>query len=311
MSHEKKLLVDVFQAYFYRKDNAGNRKLVFMSENLTSGGIVSSQENTDVRNGQGNGLFAILPGQKDITVNLTENVFSFEALELNSAATKTAGAAVTSEAITSVKSYRAGKAPIGAAENGATATPNANLSATHKVIKLDKIPVNAKEVSVEINGKELVNGNASSKKKPGTAVTSASAIVEGEFMVVKGKNGTEFDGQATEAYIVLINADATKLDNQTLKVMPYVYKTKAGKTTTLTIDSKTFAEGGELWLQTIEKDEKQKATAYVYFVFEKAMPEGNFEINTVSEVQPNDMTINMRILPNEDGELYRIIREEI
>ena len=308
MSHEKKLLVDVFQAYFYRKDNAGNRKLVFMSENLTSGGIVSSQENTDVRNGQGNGLFAILPGQKDITVNLTENVFSFEALELNSAATKTAGATVTSEAITSVKSYRAGKAPIEAAVNGTTS--NTTLSNTHKVIKLDKIPVNAKEVSIEINGKELVNGNASSKATSGKPVTSASAIVEGEFMVVKEKNGDAFDGQGT-AYIVLIKADADKLTNQTLKVMPYVYKTEAGKTTTLTIDSKTFAEGGELWLQTIEKDEKQKATAYVYFVFENAMPEGNFEINTVSEVQPNDMTINMRILPNEDGELYRIIREEI
>ena len=308
MSHEKKLLVDVFQAYFYRKDKTGNRKLVFMSENLTSGGIVSSQENTDVRNGQGNGLFAILPGQKDITVNLTENVFSFEALELNSAATKKAGGDVTSEAITSVKSYRAGKAPIESAVNG-TAT-NTNLATTHKVIKLDKIPVNAKEVSIEINGKELVNGNASSKNNAGTPVTSASAIVEGEFMVVKGKSGEAFDGQGT-AYIVLINADATKLDNQTLRVMPYVYKTEAGKTTTLTIDSKTFSEGGELWLQTIEKDEKQKATAYVYFVFENAMPEGNFEINTVSEVQPNDMTINMRILPNEDGELYRIIREEI
>ena len=309
MSHEKKLLVDVFQAYFYRKDNAGNRKLVFMSENLTSGGIVSSQENTDVRNGQGNGLFAILPGQKDVTVNLTENVFSFEALELNSAATKNAGGAVTSEAITSVKSYRAGKAPIEDAVNGTA--PNANLSTTHKIIKLDKVPVNAKEVSIEINGKELVNGNASSNNKPGTPVVSANLIAEGEFMVVKGKSGEAFDGQGADAYIILAKADATKLANQTLKVFPYVYKTKAGKTTTLTIDSKTFSEGGELWLQTIEKDEKQKATAYVYFVFENAMPEGNFEINTVSEVQPNDMTINMRILPNEDGELYRIIREEI
>ena len=41
------------------------------------------------------------------------------------------------------------------------------------------------------------------------------------------------------------------------------------------------------------------------------MPEGNFEINTVSEVQPNDMTVNMRVLPDKDGNLYKIIREEI
>ena len=49
----------------------------------------------------------------------------------------------------------------------------------------------------------------------------------------------------------------------------------------------------------------------MYFVFENAMPEGNFEINTVSEVQPNDMTVNMRVLPDQDGNLYKIIREEI
>ena len=93
--------------------------------------------------------------------------------------------------------------------------------------------------------------------------------------------------------------------------MPYVYKIKDQNTKILTIDAKTFAEGGELWLQTIEKDAQQKATAYVYFVFENAMPEGNFEINTVSEVQPNDMTVNMRVLPDQDGNLYKIIREEI
>ena len=86
MAHEKRLLIDVFQAYFYRKDKDGKRNLVFMSENLTSGGITTSQENTDVRNGQGNTLFAVLPGTKDVTVNLTENVFSFEALELNTGA---------------------------------------------------------------------------------------------------------------------------------------------------------------------------------------------------------------------------------
>ena len=33
MAHEKRLLIDVFQAYFYRKKPDGNRELVFMSEN--------------------------------------------------------------------------------------------------------------------------------------------------------------------------------------------------------------------------------------------------------------------------------------
>ena len=292
MSHEKKLLVDVFQAYFYRKDNAGNRKLVFMSENLTSGGIVSSQENTDVRNGQGNGLFAILPGQKDVTVNLTENVFSFEALELNSAATKNAGAATGNTGLI-VKRPNTAKTEVGTGDFTAMT-----------VLEIEKkLPVNAKEVSIQI-GNQVFDNNTKDTNP------AASDVTTGKFIIVKDKNGKKYDGEGT-GYIMITTTDAERLKTQTLKVMPYVYKTDNTKTTTLTIDSKTFSEGGELWLQTIEKDEKQKATAYVYFVFENAMPEGNFEINTVSEVQPNDMTINMRILPNEDGELYRIIREEI
>ncbi len=293
MAHEKRLLVDVFQAYFYRKDADGNRELIFMSENLTSGGIVSSQENTDVRNGQGNTLFAILPGNKDVTVNLTENVFSFEALELNTGGVEETGTAA--EAITSVKSYRAGSAPIEAGEAPAAA---------HKVIKLGKVPANAKEVVVQIGDKVLETLN----KTAGQTVTN---VAEGKVFLAKDKKGTASDGTENETFVVMHADDAAKLAKERIKIMPFVYKTIDNKTTTLTIDAKQFAEGGELWLQTIEKDEKQKATAYVYFVFENAMPEGNFEINTVSEVQPNDMTVNMRVLANEDGELYRIVREEI
>ena len=294
MAHEKKLLVDVFQAYFYRKDATGNRKLVFMSENLTSGGIVSAQENTDVRNGQGNGLFAILPGQKDITVNLTENVFSFEALELNSAATKTTGA---DKGVTGLVVKGAGVAKLVSGET--------NFS-TLKMVEIEggKLPANVKEVSVQIGDEVLKNVTKDTNPVVGDVATA------GEFIIVKDKNGTKYDGKGT-AYIVFNKTDSDNLSTKALKIMPYIYNTDNTKTQTLTIDAKTFAEGGELWLQTIEKDAKQKATAYVYFVFENAMPEGNFEINTVSEVQPNDMTINMRVLPNEDGELYRIIREEI
>lgn len=291
MPHEKKLLVDVFQAYFYRKDASGNRNLVFMSENLTSGGIVSSQENTDVRNGQGNGLFAILPGQKDVTVNLTENVFSFEALELNSAAKKSAGAATGNTGLI-VKGAGTLKPEDG----------TGNFTAC-KAVTLDKLPVNAKDIQIQIGDSIITNGTNN-----GTPVTND--VADGKFSVVKNKNGDKYDGSGTVC-LMLSAKDAAKLTTQALKIMPYVYKTDDANTTTLTIDAKTFAEGGELWLQTIEKDAKQKATAYVYFVFENAMPEGNFEINTVSEVQPNDMTVNMRVLPDQDGNLYKIIREEI
>ena len=292
MAHEKKLLIDVFQAYFYRRDKEGNRELVFMSENLTSGGIVTSQENTDVRNGQGNTLFAVLPGAKDVSVNLTENVFSFETLKINSAGKESAGAA---EAITSLKSYRAGKLQ--------TVAGSAPIAAAF-IFELEKLPVNAKEISIQIGDEVLTNMNAAGE--------NVGQLAQGKFFVAQENTGTEYDpGTARNAFIVLHADDNTKLVKERLKIFPFVYKTNELKTQTLTISARDFAEGGELWLQTVEKDEKQKATAYVYFVFDNAMPEGSFEINTVSEVQPNDMSVNMRILANEEGELYRIVREEI
>ena len=303
MAHEKRLLIDVFQAYFYRKKPDGNRQLVFMSENLTSGGITTSQENTDVRNGQGNTLFAVLPGTKDVTVNLTENVFSFEALELNTGGEVGTVAANGVVGNSGLILKRPGKYEM--KEN-----QQVNNVAGFSLIELKYAPQNPEELVVTIGNQEF------------TYEATANGVAANDmFTLAKQTAGAgafaEWDGNSLDAtdklFLAIKDNKATTLKTtDDLKILPYVYITRnGGKVTTLTIDSRKFAEGGELWLQTIEKDEKQKATAYVYFVFENAMPEGNFEINTVSEVQPNDMTVNMRILANEDGELYRIVREEI
>lgn len=303
MAHEKRLLIDVFQAYFYRKKPNGNRELVFMSENLTSGGITTSQENTDVRNGQGNTLFAVLPGTKDVTVNLTENVFSFEALELNTGGEVGTVAANGVVGNSGLILKRPGKYEM-------KETQQVNNQADFTLIELKYAPQNPTELVVTIGDQAFTY-----------EATAAGVAGDNKFTLAKQIGGAgnynDWDGNSLDATDKLFLAikDAKAADLKTtadLKILPYVYITRnGGKVTTLTIDSRKFAEGGELWLQTIEKDEKQKATAYVYFVFENAMPEGNFEINTVSEVQPNDMTVNMRILANEDGELYRIVREEL
>ena len=303
MAHEKRLLIDVFQAYFYRKDKDGKRNLVFMSENLTSGGITTSQENTDVRNGQGNTLFAVLPGTKDVTVNLTENVFSFEALELNTGGE--VGTVATNGVVgnSGLILKRPGKYEM--QEN-----KQVNNVAGFSLIELKYAPQNPEELVVTIGNQEFTY-----------EATAAGVAAADKFTLAKQTAGAgdfaEWDKASLNAndklFLAIKDAKAAPLKTTAdLKILPYVYITRnGGKVTTLTIDSRKFAEGGELWLQTIEKDEKQKATAYVYFVFENAMPEGNFEISTVSEVQPNDMSVSMRILANEDGELYRIVREEI
>lgn len=75
---EKGLLCDVFDAYFYdEKDN-----LVFMSENLTSSDISGSADETEVRNGRGNALFAKLYSNKTVEVTLQTNAFDFATVAL-------------------------------------------------------------------------------------------------------------------------------------------------------------------------------------------------------------------------------------
>ena len=299
MAHEKRLLIDVFQAYFYRKNADGNRELVFMSENLTSGGISTSQENTDVRNGQGNTLFAVLPGTKDVTVNLTENVFSFEALRLNTGAKERIAGVSNGNSGLILK--RPGKYTDQELEVDVTAAGAPGGTLTRFL--LGYMPQNPEELDVTIGNTKLqYDATKTPNDTQFSVVTEAGDIYD----------GTNAQPGANLVYVLINQANGQKIQaTDDLKILPYVYNTLGRLTETMVIKARDFAEGGELWLQTVEKDEKQRAVAYVYFVFENAMPEGNFEISTVSEVQPNDMTVNMRILANEDGELYRIVREEI
>lgn len=75
---DKNLLCDVFDAYFY--DTDGN--LVFMSDNLTSSNIEGTADETEVRNGRGNGLFAKLYSNKTIDITLETNAFDFGMLAM-------------------------------------------------------------------------------------------------------------------------------------------------------------------------------------------------------------------------------------
>ena len=274
MKHDKKLLVDVFNAYYYKKDATGKRNLVFMSKNLTVGGIVNSQETTDVRNGQGNKVFAILPGQKDVTINLTENVFSFEALQTNTGSEVVKADTIV---ITDVITHKPNTLVVGG---------------THEV-NLPQLPVNPEELIVYLGDTQLAFESAQDN--------TTQPAGQGQFKLNTTGNG----GKGT---LVLHATDSAELANKQLKIFPYLYKTEGDVAETLTVKASEFATGGELWLETLEKDTNQKATAKVYFVFENAFPDGNFELNTQSEVQPVDMSVNMRAIANDEDELYKIIR---
>lgn len=246
MAFEKELLIDVFESYYYQMV-AGKRKLVFMSQNMTSTGISNSQTETEVRNGAGNGLFATLSGQKDVTVKLSENVFSFEFL-----------------------SMMTGSNIITAAGVGITSPQNFTVGATKKVT-LSETPITSSEI-------EIYEGS--------TLIASAGYTISAKDIT--------FTTQPTKA----------------ITVMPYKYAT-ADTAKTITVSGDTFAQGGELWLKGVIKDNLERAKAYVWFVFPNVKPTGSFDINTASEKQAQEMSVEMKVLKDSSNNLYSIHRQEL
>lgn len=242
---EKNLLVDVFEAYYFQKVN-GKNKLVFMSRNLTNAGINNSQDEIEVRNGAGNGLFAVLGGQKTVEVNLTENVFDFHTVALQTGSEIVTGAGI---GLTS---------PV----------YNVVIDGTSKTYTLEHSPIESAEIEIYAQGSE-------------TPLANSTYTIDGSVITFSTVPPTPVD------------------------IMPYKYATEA-TSKTIVVEADKFAEGGELWLKTVKKDTKEKATHYVYIIMENVKPNGQFEINTTSEKQPVEMTVNMKVMKDNNGQLYRI-----
>lgn len=89
------LLVDIFDAYLFKPNPlTGKKELVFKSENLTESGIENALDKVEVRNGKRNKLFAILQSNKSANITLTQNVFNFEAIAVNTGEEIVTGAGV-------------------------------------------------------------------------------------------------------------------------------------------------------------------------------------------------------------------------
>ncbi len=92
MDINKGLLLDVFDLYCYDSETG---KLLFMSENLTQSSIKGSADESEVRNGRGNNLFATLSSNKTLTIECTTNAFSFDSLAFMAGTTVHTGEGVS------------------------------------------------------------------------------------------------------------------------------------------------------------------------------------------------------------------------
>ena len=151
MDINKGILLDVFDIYCYDSET---NKLLFMSENLTQSSITGTADESEVRNGRGNNLFATLSSNKTLTIECTTNAFSFDSLAFMAGTNVNTGTGV---------SY--------------TATQKLKLASGQ--LALSEEPVNTNEVQVFKDGKEVTTISVSGKN-----VTVTSGQEGAEYLVM-------------------------------------------------------------------------------------------------------------------------------
>ena len=151
MDINKGLLLDVFDLYCYDSET---NKLLFMSENLTQSSITGTADESEVRNGRGNNLFATLSSNKTLTIECTTNAFSFDSLAFMAGTNVNTGTGV---------SY--------------TATQKLKLASGQ--LALSEEPINTNEVQVFKDGKEVTNIQVSGKN-----ITVTSGQEGAEYLVM-------------------------------------------------------------------------------------------------------------------------------
>ena len=151
MDINKGLLLDVFALYCYDSETG---KLLFMSENLTQSSISGTADESEVRNGRGNNLFATLSSNKTLTIECTTNAFSFDSLAFMAGTSVHTGQGV---------SY--------------TSTQKLKLAGT--TLTLAEEPQNTAEVQVFKDGVEVSGINVS-----GTQVTISGGQEGAEYLVM-------------------------------------------------------------------------------------------------------------------------------
>ena len=168
MDINKGLLLDVFDLYCYDSET---NKLLFMSENLTQSSITGTADESEVRNGRGNNLFATLSSNKTLTIECTTNAFSFDSLAFMAGTTVHTG-------------------------EGVSYTSSQKLKLASGKLTLAKEPMNTAEVQVFKDGVEVSNPQVS-----GTQVTITGGQEGAEYLVMPYSYAS-----SAEAEEIVINA---------------------------------------------------------------------------------------------------------
>jgi hypothetical protein len=93
-----------------------------------------------------------------------------------------------------------------------------------------------------------------------------------------------------------------------VEVRTYKYNT-AASTQTVEIDNSIFAKGVQCILETLEIDGEENPLFTLQYQFEKALPSGNFSVNTASERTAQAQAFNLRVIkPANSTKVGKVLR---
>ncbi|NFH00787.1 hypothetical protein FC831_10755 [Clostridium botulinum] len=117
---------------------------------------------------------------------------------------------------------------------------------------------------------------------------------------------TTTDYTITTKAIEFTGSKLKEHDNVTVR--PYSYESDEDAER-ISINASTYAEGGKLVLETLEKDTNEKAIARIQYVFPSAQPAGDFTVSTKSEVKESPTPLEFSInKPDDSDEIGYILR---
>jgi len=145
-----------------------------------------------------------------------------------------------------------------------------------------------------------------------TAVTGIKITVDetplttGHGMKIFKADGTEVTGFTISSKDVTFPSGVVIGDK--LEVRTYKYNTSAS-TQTITIDNKIFAKGTKCIMECLEIDGDEKPVCKLQYQFDRAVPTGNFAINTKSEKGANGQSFELKIMkPSDSDVIGRIMK---
>ncbi|EGL20084.1 MULTISPECIES: hypothetical protein [unclassified Paenibacillus] len=93
-----------------------------------------------------------------------------------------------------------------------------------------------------------------------------------------------------------------------VEVRTFQYATSA-KTETINIDNSVFARGTKLVLETLEIDNDETPLYKIQYIFESAVPTGNFSVKTASERNGQAQQFDLKVLkPKDSNVIGQVVR---